>query len=51
MAYWWETTEHCVSPSMIVETLRESGFGDCRVKEWFSGLLRDYRAVKEAEQV
>lgn len=51
MAYWWETTEHCVAPPMIVETLRESGFGDCRAKEWFSGLLRDYRAVKEAEQV
>ncbi|MCP9440570.1 MAG: class I SAM-dependent methyltransferase [Nitrospira sp.] len=46
MAYWWDTTEHCVPPSTIVETLKESGFDDCRVTEWFSGLLCDYRAVK-----
>ena len=29
-----------------VDTLKRLGFGDCTVKEWFSGLLRDYRAVK-----
>lgn len=46
MAYWWETTEQCVSPETIVEALHESGFTECHVTEWFSGLLRDYRAVK-----
>lgn len=46
MAYWWETTEHCVPPETIVGTLKESGFADCHMREWFSGLLRDYRAVK-----
>jgi demethylmenaquinone methyltransferase/2-methoxy-6-polyprenyl-1,4-benzoquinol methylase len=48
MAYWWETTEQCVPPETILETLKNVGFGDCTVKEWFSGLLRDYRAVKGA---
>lgn len=46
MAYWWETTEQCVPPETIVEALKQSGFYECKVKEWFSGLLRDYRAVK-----
>ncbi|MCS6896906.1 MAG: class I SAM-dependent methyltransferase [Nitrospira sp.] len=48
MAYWWDTIERCVPPSTIVETLKESGFDDCLVKEWGGGLLRDYRAVKTA---
>lgn len=48
MAYWWETTERCVPPETIVGALRESGFSDCQVKEWLSGLLRDYRAVKRS---
>ena len=48
MAYWWETTEQCVSPEMIVEALKKTGFQDCTVKEWFSGLLRDYRAMKDS---
>ncbi len=46
MAYYWETIVQCVPPETIVEALKESGFGECQVKEWFSGLLRDYRAVK-----
>ena len=46
MAYWWETTEQCVPSETIVGALKETGFQDCTVKEWFSGLLRDYRAVK-----
>ncbi|MDH5668025.1 MAG: class I SAM-dependent methyltransferase [Nitrospira sp.] len=46
MAYWWETTERCVPPETILAALKDSGFGNCSVKEWFSGLLRDYRAVK-----
>jgi demethylmenaquinone methyltransferase/2-methoxy-6-polyprenyl-1,4-benzoquinol methylase len=48
MGYWWETTEQCVPPGTIIETLEESGFRDCHTTEWFSGLLRDYRAVKGA---
>jgi len=46
MAYWWDTTETCVSPEAIVGALTAADFRDCSVKEWFSGLLRDYRAVK-----
>jgi len=46
MAYWWETTERCVPPETIITALRDSGFQNCSIKEWFSGLLRDYRAVK-----
>jgi demethylmenaquinone methyltransferase / 2-methoxy-6-polyprenyl-1,4-benzoquinol methylase len=46
MAYFWDTTEQCVPPTMIVETFKEVGFAHSSVKELFAGLLRDYRAVK-----
>jgi len=46
MGYWWDTTEYCVSPEQIMHSLKEAGFVDCTLKEWWSGLLRDYRAVK-----
>ena len=46
MGYWWDTTEYCVSPEQILHALKDSGFVDCTLKEWGSGLLRDYRAVK-----
>ncbi len=46
MAYWWETTEQCVPPETIIDTLKAVEFQSCTVREWFSGLLRDYRAVK-----
>jgi len=46
MDYWWETTEQCVPPETIIEALKASDFRECSMKEWFSGLLRDYRAVK-----
>lgn len=46
MSYWWETTEYCVPPEQIMHSLQDAGFGDCTLKEWWSGLLRDYRAVK-----
>lgn len=46
MRYWWDTTEYCVPPETIMNTLREAGFIDCSLKEWWSGVLRDYRAVK-----
>lgn len=50
MAYWWETTEQCVPPETIVEALEEAGFQDCTIREWFSGLLRDYRGIKGSMQ-
>jgi len=46
MAYWWDTTEYCVPPDTILGALREVGFADCSLHEQFSGLLRDYRAVR-----
>jgi demethylmenaquinone methyltransferase/2-methoxy-6-polyprenyl-1,4-benzoquinol methylase len=46
MGYWWDTTEYCVPPEQIMHALKDSGFVDCTLKEWGSGLLRDYRAVK-----
>ena len=46
MAYWWDTTEYCVPPDTILGALREVGFADCSLDEQFSGLLRDYRAVR-----
>lgn len=45
MAYWWDTTEHCVPPDTILDALQEVGFVDCSLHEIFNGLLRDYRAV------
>ncbi|HKY72151.1 MAG TPA: class I SAM-dependent methyltransferase [Nitrospira sp.] len=46
MEYWWDTTEACVRPETIVEALKEVGFSECSEKEWFNGLLREYRAVR-----
>lgn len=46
MGYWWDTTEYCVPPETIMNTLREVGFTDCSLKEWWSGVLRDYRAIR-----
>jgi len=46
MAYWWDTTEFCVSPETILSALREVGLTDCSLHELFNGLLRDYRAVR-----
>ena len=46
MGYWWDTTEYCVPPEQIMHSLKDAGFVDCTLKEWWSGLLRDYRAVK-----
>jgi demethylmenaquinone methyltransferase/2-methoxy-6-polyprenyl-1,4-benzoquinol methylase len=48
MAYYWDTLERCVPSSTIIEALQASGFDQCRIKELFSGLLRDYRAVKDS---
>ena len=46
MRYWWDTTEHCVAPEAILSALGDVGFVECGLRERFSGLLRDYRAVK-----
>jgi demethylmenaquinone methyltransferase/2-methoxy-6-polyprenyl-1,4-benzoquinol methylase len=51
MGYWWDTTESCVPPETILNTLRAAGFVDCSLKEWWSGVLRDYRAVKAGNRV
>ena len=51
MGYWWETTEYCVPPEIIMDTLRGVGFVECSLKEWWSGVLRDYRAVKAESNV
>lgn len=51
MGYWWDTTESCVPPEQIMQALKEAGFTDCTLKEWWSGLLRDYRAVKAENNV
>jgi demethylmenaquinone methyltransferase / 2-methoxy-6-polyprenyl-1,4-benzoquinol methylase len=47
MRYCWDTMENCVPPEAILDALKDIGFARCELKEWFSGLLRDYRAVKE----
>jgi demethylmenaquinone methyltransferase/2-methoxy-6-polyprenyl-1,4-benzoquinol methylase len=46
MGYWWDTIEYCVPPEQIMHALKDAGFADCTLKEWGSGLLRDYCAVK-----
>jgi demethylmenaquinone methyltransferase/2-methoxy-6-polyprenyl-1,4-benzoquinol methylase len=46
MRYWWDTTEQCVAPEAILSALADVGFVRCTLDEQFSGLLRNYRAVK-----
>ena len=46
MDYWWDTTESCVQPGTVVDALIDAGFSECSQHEMFSGLLRDYRAVR-----
>lgn len=46
MEYWWDTTEYCVPSETILGALNEAGLTECSLHELFSGLLRDYRAVK-----
>ena len=46
MRYWWDTTDSCVGPETILSALAAAGFVQGAVKERFTGLLRDYRAVK-----
>ncbi len=46
MRYWWDTTERCVGPEAILSALAEVGFVQCELREQFSGLLRNYRAIR-----
>jgi hypothetical protein len=46
MRYWWDTTEQCVAPEAILSALSDVGFVRCDLHEQFSGLLRNYRAIK-----
>jgi len=46
MNYWWDTTEQCVPPEMILGAFEDVGFVHSSVKELFNGLLRNYTAVK-----
>jgi demethylmenaquinone methyltransferase/2-methoxy-6-polyprenyl-1,4-benzoquinol methylase len=46
MDYWWDTTESCVQPEMVLGALSDVGFAECSEHEMFSGLLREYRAVR-----
>jgi demethylmenaquinone methyltransferase/2-methoxy-6-polyprenyl-1,4-benzoquinol methylase len=46
MDYWWDTTESCIQPEVVVDALMDAGFSECSEHEMFSGLLRDYRAVR-----
>ena len=45
MRYYWATTESCVPPEAIVETLRDVGFRDVRRNVMF-GFLTEYIARK-----
>ena len=44
--YWWDTIESCVQPKAVVGAMNDAGFSDCSEHAMFSGLLRDYRAVR-----
>ena len=46
MRYWWDTTEQCVAPETILCALRDIGLVEVKLTETFSGLIRDYRAVR-----
>jgi demethylmenaquinone methyltransferase / 2-methoxy-6-polyprenyl-1,4-benzoquinol methylase len=45
MDYFWETVENCVPPSVILEALKDGGFGDA-VRKVTGGVLSEYRAMK-----
>lgn len=45
MRYYWETTESCVAPAVILDALRSAGFDEVRRDvKW--GILSEYRAVR-----
>ncbi|WP_454063591.1 class I SAM-dependent methyltransferase [Candidatus Nitrospira salsa] len=46
MEYFWDTIEHCVSPEIILTTLKRSGFSQVNVAEFCGGLIKDYHATK-----
>ncbi|MGI9492883.1 MAG: class I SAM-dependent methyltransferase [Geminicoccaceae bacterium] len=46
MRYYWDTIEHCVPKPVITAALDRAGFVDVHVESWFSGLVKDYTAIK-----
>jgi len=46
MQYFWDTIENCVSPEIILKSLKQSGFSQVNVAEFCGGLIRDYHATK-----
>ncbi len=46
MKYYWDTIETCVSPTIILKTLEDSGFNESQQFTLFNGLLRDYTGSK-----
>ena len=45
MQYYWATTESCVAPEVILDTLREAGFRDVRRYVKF-GFLTEYAGIR-----
>ncbi len=46
LQYWWDTTEHCVAPEVVLDLLSRAAFVSCTSNERMGGVLREYRAVK-----
>ena len=46
MRYYWDTIEHCVPAEAITGALEQTGFEAVRIDSWFSGLVKDYHAVR-----
>ena len=46
MRYFWDTVEHCVPPSIILETMKAEGFTKTSVSQELGGLIKDFRGVK-----
>lgn len=45
MRYYWDTISHCVSPEVVLTTMRESGFARVEHRVSF-GVLSEYSGVK-----
>jgi demethylmenaquinone methyltransferase/2-methoxy-6-polyprenyl-1,4-benzoquinol methylase len=45
MRYYWDTTDECVPPGVIVDVLRQSGFVDVE-RRVMAGLLSEYTGTR-----
>lgn len=45
MKYFWDTIEHCVSPEIILDAMREAGFNDVK-RHRVMGLFSEYVGIK-----